>query len=116
MLLACPMKLRILAFLVLTALAPRPAQAQNACNVGDVCAIQGPLFGCRDFGDIKRWIDTYVDQDRETAERYIDAQVAAGECVRFHAGEKLRLVRYLGLRRLEVRRPGESQSFIMLLK
>ena len=35
---------------------------------------------------------------------------------RFQTGDRLILVRYLGLRRLEVRRPGESQTFIMLLK
>ena len=92
------------------------ALATRGCRVGDVCVMQSPLFGCKDQSDIKHWIDTYVDQDREAAEKYIDDQVVAGECARFQTGDKLLLVRYLGLRRLEVRRPGESQSFIMLLK
>ena len=42
--------------------------------------MQSPLFGCKDLSDIKRWIDTYVDQNREAAEKYVDDQVAAGEC------------------------------------
>jgi hypothetical protein len=92
------------------------ALATKGCRIGDICVMQSPLFGCKDQSDIKRWIDTYVDQDRDAAEKYVDDQVATGECARFQTGDKLRLVRYLGLRRLEVRRPGESQSFIMLLK
>lgn len=92
------------------------ALATRGCRLGDVCVMQSPLFGCKDQSDIKHWIDTYVDQDREAAEKYIDDRVVAGECARFQTGDKLLLVRYLGLRRLEVRCPGESQSFIMLLK
>ena len=92
------------------------ALATRGCRVGDVCVMQSALFGCKDQSDIKHWIDTYVDQDREAAEKYIDDQVVAGECARFQTGDKLLLMRYLGLRRLEVRRPGESQTFIMLLK
>ncbi len=92
------------------------ALATKGCRIGDICVMQSPLFGCKQQSDIKQWIDTYVDQDRAAAEKYVDDQVAAGECARFQTGDKLRLVRYLGLLRLEVRRPGDSQSFIMLLK
>lgn len=92
------------------------AEMAAGCRIGDICALQGPLFGCKDFSDIKRWIDIYVDVSREAAEHYIDQQVALGQCARFHTGERLRLLRYLGLRRLEVRRPDEFQTFITLLK
>ncbi len=112
------MKARLL-FALAIAFAPvsqARALATKGCRIGDICVMQSPLFGCKDQSDIKRWIDTYVDQDRDAAEKYVDDQVATGECARFQTGDKLRLVRYLGLRRLEVRRPGESQSFIMLLK
>lgn len=102
--------------IILTALAGSPARAQSACRIGDVCAIQSPLFGCRDEGQIKRWIDLYVEQDRDAAEKFIADRVAAGECVQFRTGDRLRLLRYLGMRRLEVQRPGDSARFIMLLK
>jgi hypothetical protein len=112
------MKARLLLSIALALASASPARAlaTRGCRIGDICVMQSPLFGCKAQSDIKRWIDTYVDQDRDAAEKYIDDQVATGECARFQTGDKLRLVRYLGLRRLEVRRPGESQSFIMLLK
>lgn len=112
------MKARLLLSLALAVISAAPARAlaTRGCRIGDVCAMQSPLFGCKDLSDIKHWIDMYVDQNREAAEKYVDDQVAAGECARFQTGDKLLLVRYLGLRRLEVRRPGESQTFIMLLK
>lgn len=109
---------RLILALGLASAAP-PARATEAavgCKVGDICTLQGPLFGCKDFADIKRWIDIYVEIDRDAAEKYVDDQIASGECTRFHTGEKLKLLRYLGLRRLEVRRPDDTQSFIMLLK
>ncbi len=112
------MKARLLFALALAALPASAARAlaTKGCRIGDICVMQSPLFGCKQQSDIKQWIDTYVDKDRETAEKYIDDQVAAGECARFQTGDKLRLVRYLGLLRLEVSRPGESQIFIVLLK
>jgi len=109
------MKPRLLA-LVLLMIAATPAAAEDDCKVGDTCVIQSPLFGCKDASLIKRWIDIYIETDKETAERFISDQVAAGQCARFKTGDKLRLLRYLGLRRLAVRRPGESETFIMLLK
>ncbi len=112
------MKARLLFGLVIAFVPVSQARAlaTKGCRIGDICVMQSPLFGCKDMSDIKHWIDTYVDQDREAAEKYVDSQVTTGECARFQTGDKLRLVRYLGLRRLEVRRPGDSQSFIMLLK
>ena len=102
------MKARLLFALALA----RPLAANTAsvlatigCRIGDICAMQSPLFGCKDLSDVKHWIDTYVDQNREAAEKYVDEQVAAGECARFQTGDKLLLVRYLGLRRLEVLLP-----------
>jgi hypothetical protein len=94
----------------------RPALAEPACRIGDVCVLQNRLFGCRDPNLIKRWIDLSVERDREAAETFISEQAAAGQCARFGRGERLILIRYLGLRRLEARRPGESQSYILLLK
>ena len=93
-----------------------PAAAEPACQLGDICVIQSPLFGCKENALIERWIELYVEQDRETAERFITDQAAAGQCARFNTGDRLVLLRYLGMRRLEARRPGESQSFILLLK
>lgn len=105
--------------LACAAAAPPSARAADktvGCEMGEVCTLQGPQFGCKDFSDIKHWIDIYVDVDRDAAEKYIDDQVATGECTRFHTGDKLKLLRYLGLRRLEVRRPNDVQTFIILLK
>lgn len=105
------------AFFVLAAAAwAAPAAAEPACQLGDICVIQSPLFGCKEAALIQRWIDLYVEQDRETAERFITDRAATGQCARFAAGDRLVLLRYLGMRRLEARRPGESQSFILLLK
>jgi len=78
--------------------------------------LQAPLFGCQDADLIKRWIALYVDSDRDAAEAFVSEQTAAGQCARFGRGERLILIRYLGMRRLEARRPGEDKSFILLLK
>lgn len=92
------------------------ARAEEACRIGDVCTLQDPLFGCRDAELIKNWIDLYVAESREAAERFLSEQAAAGQCARFAAGDRLVPLRYLGMRRLEARRPGESQRYILLLK
>lgn len=104
------------ATVLLPVLASPPAQALGSCDVGDLCTIQTSLFGCKDKSLIKRWIDTYVDESKEAANDFIAKQVAAGQCAQFKEGDKLRIVRYLGMRRLEVERPGESERFILLLK
>jgi hypothetical protein len=103
-------------FVIATTAWAAPGAAEPACKLGDICVIQSPLFGCKEPALIQRWIELYVEQDRETAERFITDQAAAGQCARFAAGDRLVLLRYLGMRRLEARRPGESQSFILLLK
>jgi hypothetical protein len=100
----------------LNSLATSPALAEDPCRIGDVCVIQSPLFGCKDGALIKRWIELYVEIDRAAAESFIADQTAKGECAQFKAGDKLRLLRYLGMRRLEVQRPGDTERFIMLLK
>ncbi len=97
-------------------LACAPAHALGSCEVGDLCTIQTALFGCKDASLIKQWIDTYVDQDRQAADNFIAKQVDAGQCAQFKAGDKLRIVRYLGMRRLMVSRPGQTERFILLLK
>jgi hypothetical protein len=96
--------------------APDRALAEPGCRIGDVCALQSPLFGCRNADLIKRWIELYVDRDRDAAEAFVSEQTAAGQCARFGRGERLILIRYLGMRRLEARRPGEDKSYIILLK
>jgi hypothetical protein len=96
--------------------AAAPAFAQPDCKVGDVCVLQGPQFGCKDPSLIKRWIDLYIEESREAAERFLSEQSAAGQCARFRTGDQLRIIRYLGMRRLEAQRPGDGQSFIILLK
>ncbi len=109
-------KALFVATFVAPVLASPPAQALGSCEVGDLCTIQTSLFGCKDKSLIKRWIDTYVDENREAADDFIAKQVTAGQCAQFKAGDKLRIVRYLGMRRVEVERPGESERFIVLLK
>ncbi len=42
-----------------------PAAAEPACKLGDICVIQSPLFGCKEPALIQRWIELYVEQDRE---------------------------------------------------
>lgn len=91
-------------------------RADSGCRIGDVCVLQNALFGCKDPSLIKRWIDLYVEQDPDAAEAFVSEETAAGRCARFERGERLILVRYLGIRRLEARRPGDSERFILLLK
>ena len=102
----------------LLALAPAslPARALGACATGGVCALQSQQFGCKDLASIKRWVDLYVEQSRETADRYLATQVEAGQCVVFKTGDRLQIVRYVGMRRVEVQREGETERFILLLK
>jgi hypothetical protein len=102
--------------LLVSIIASPEARALGSCDVGDLCTIQTALFGCKDSALIKRWIDTYVEENKEAAEAYISEQVKAGQCAEFKAGDKLRITRYIGMRRIEVQRPGETERFIMLLK
>jgi hypothetical protein len=97
-------------------LARSPAWALGSCQVGDLCAIQGAQFGCKDPALIKRWIDLNVEVSRDAAENFIAEQVSAGLCAKFNEGDRLRITRYIGMRRLEVRRPGETDRYIILLK
>jgi hypothetical protein len=106
-----------IAGLLAGAMANTPARALVAsCEVGDLCVIQGAQFGCKDFGPIKRWIDLNIEVNREAADSFIAEQVGAGICARFNAGDRLRIVRYIGMRRVEVQRPGETDRYIVLLK
>lgn len=93
-----------------------PARARADCRVGDICVLQADLFGCKNLKLIKEWVDIYVDQDRRAAEKFIDSQASLGQCARFRKGDRLRIVRYLGLRRLVAHRAGETDNFILLLK
>jgi hypothetical protein len=97
-------------------LAAAPARALGACEVGDLCTVQGPQFGCKDLGPIKRWIELNVEVSRDAAENFIAEQVAAGMCAQFNKGDRLRITRYIGMRRVEVQRPGETERYIVLLK
>jgi hypothetical protein len=93
-----------------------PGLAFADCRVGDICVLQADLFGCKSLKLIKQWVDIYVDQDRRAAERFIDSEASVGQCARFNKGDRLRIVRYLGLRRLVAHRAGETDNFILLLK
>lgn len=97
-------------------LASAPARAMGSCQVGDLCTVQGPQFGCKDPSLIKRWIDLNIEESREAAENFIAQQVAAGICAKFNQGDRLRITRYIGMRRIEVQRPGESDRYVILLK
>jgi hypothetical protein len=103
-------------FVLIAAGAAAPAFAQPDCKVGDICVLQGPQFGCKDASLIKHWIDLSIEENRAAAERFLSERESVGQCARFKTGEQLRIVRYLGMRRLEAQRPGDSQSFIILLK
>jgi hypothetical protein len=96
--------------------AASPAHALDGCHVGEICELTFPLFGCKDATRLKRWVDLYVDDSRDAAEAYLDAEEAAGRCLRFNKGDRLRIVRYIGLSRLEAARPGETQIYTVLLK
>ncbi|WP_294537536.1 hypothetical protein [uncultured Rhodoblastus sp.] len=101
---------------LLAVLAGAKASALGACAVGDLCTIQGPQFGCKDPGPIKRWIELNIEVGKDAAENFIDEQVAAGICAKFKGGDRLRITRYIGMRRVEVQRPGEAEHYIVLLK
>jgi len=105
-------------WLLLAAVLAVPAHAEPKvrCAVGDICELTFPLFGCKDGEPLKRWVEIYVDDSRDLAEAYLDTQEKAGKCVRFAKGDKLRIVRYIGMSRLEVTRPDETQRWLMLLK
>jgi hypothetical protein len=97
-------------------LAPAHAEPKVRCAVGEICELTFPLFACKTGDPLKRWVELYVDQSRDMAEAYLDTQEKAGQCVRFVKGDKLRIVRYIGMSRLEVSRPDETQRWLMLLK
>lgn len=111
-----PLRKPLLAALLALAPACQPARALGVCETGAICALQSEQFGCRDLASIKRWVDLYVEQSRETADRFLAAQVEAGQCARFKTGDRLLILRYVGMRRVEVQRAGETQRFILLLK
>jgi hypothetical protein len=104
------------AALLALATASLPARALGVCEAGAFCALQSEQFGCKDLAPIKRWVDLYVEQSRETADRYIATQVEAGQCALFKTGDRLLIIRYVGMRRVEVQRAGETERFILLLK
>ena len=93
-----------------------PAEAAGVCESGEICALQSEAFGCKDVSLIKRWVDLYVEESRESADRFIATQVETGQCAVFKPGARLRILRYVGVRRVEVQRDGENERFIMLLK
>ena len=108
--------LNLLAWLAPLA-ASSPAYALDGCHVGDICVLTFPLFGCRgDTAPLKRWVDLYVDESREAAEAYLDSEEKAGHCARFQVGDRLRILRYIGLSRLEASRPDETDRYTILLK
>lgn len=92
------------------------AWAEGGCGVGEVCALQSEAFGCKDASLIKRWVDLYVEENRDAADHFIATQVEAGHCAMFKPGARLKILRYVGMRRLEVQRADETERFIMLLK
>jgi len=108
----------VVSLVCLPLLAPTPAyaQAKVRCAVGDVCELTFPLFGCKDGEPLKKWVEIFVDESHQKAEEYLTTEENAGRCVRFYKGEKLRILRYIGLSRLEAARPGEDQRWLMLLK
>lgn len=105
------------AALLFAPLPPAAAAESGArCKVGDICELTFPLFGCKDGKPLKKWVDIYVDESRDAAEAYLTDEVKAGQCVRFEKGDKLRILRYIGMSRLEAARPDEDQRWLMLLK
>jgi hypothetical protein len=111
-----PIRTGLLAALLALAPACPPARAMGVCEAGEVCALQSAQFGCRDLASIKRWVDLYVEQSPKTADRYLVAQVETGQCALFKIGDRLRIIRYVGMRRVEVQRAGEADRFILLLR
>jgi hypothetical protein len=115
------MTLRTGLFLILAALlalapASLPARAADACETGQICALQSSQIGCKDLPTLKNWVDLYVEQSREIADRYLDGQVESGQCTKFKTGDMLRIIRYVGMRRVEVQRAGSTERYIILLK
>lgn len=108
--------LLLAAFPALVLLAPAHAEPKVRCAVGEICELTFPLFACKDGDPLRRWVELYVDDSRAAAEAYLDTQEKAGQCLRFNKGDKLRIVRYIGMSRLEVSRPDENQRWLMLLK
>lgn len=101
---------------LIATIANSQARAGGACDIGELCSIQEPQFGCKDYSLIRRWIDINIEISREAADAYIAEQEKAGLCAQFKAGDQLRILRYIGMRRVEVQRPGESVRYIVLLK
>jgi hypothetical protein len=109
--------MRLFGLLIAALLAfPAHAEPKARCAVGDICELTFPLFGCKDGEPLKRWVEIFVDESRERAEDYLTEQTKAGRCMRFEKGDKLRIVRYIGMSRLEASRPDETQRWLMLLK
>ncbi len=93
-----------------------PPERTAPARWAQICALQSEEFGCKDSSLIKRWVDLYVEENRESADRFIATQVEAGQCAMFKPGARLQILRYVGMRRVEVQRAGETERFIMLLK
>jgi hypothetical protein len=110
------MRLRSIFFAGLLALAAPPARAEAGCEAGQLCTLGSEQFGCKELPPLKRWVDLYVETSRVAADRYMDREIESGACARFRKGDQLRILRYVGMRRVEVQREGESQRFILLLK
>jgi hypothetical protein len=108
----------ISAALLCAALAPAPVRAdpKPRCAVGDICELTFPLFGCKDEKPLRKWVETFVDDGQAAAEAYLTDEEKTGVCVRFNKGDKLRIVRYIGMSRLEATRPDEDKRWLMLLK
>ncbi len=111
-----PILLPLALTLVLAAPAPGRAEPGHRCNVGDVCELTFPLFGCKDEAPLGHWVELFVDESREVAEAYLTEQEKAGQCIRFQKGDKLRILRYIRQSRLVASRPDETQNYFVLLK
>ncbi len=88
----------------------------NSCKEGELCTLQNEQFGCKDLSQLKRWIDINIEIDRAAGDKFLADQVEAGQCAQFKTGDRLRIVHYMGMRRLEVQRAGETERFIILLR
>ena len=93
-----------------------PASAFDSCKEGELCTLQSEQFGCKELGQLKRWVDLNIEIDRAAGDKYLADQVEARQCAQFKIGDRLRIVHYLGMRRLEVQRAGETERFIILLR
>ena len=97
-------------------LSAAPAFAFDSCKEGELCTLQSEQFGCKDLSELKRWIDINIEIDRAAGDKYLADQVQAGQCAQFKTGDRLRIVHYMGMRRLEVQRAGQTERFIILLR